>query len=91
MVVTFIPTDEKTTQIKSFMLLPKEPRTEKETQYWDLNANIFWNAINEDNEMALLQQKSFNGFSNMNMTVGSYEKLLVQFENLVDALLVEDV
>ena len=37
--------------------------------------------------MAILQQKSFNGFSDTTITVGSYEKLLVQFENLVDAAL----
>ena len=84
MVVTFCPIDEKTTQYKSFMLLPSEPTTEKEKEYWDLNGNIFWNAINEDNDMAILQQKSFNAYSNTSMTVGSYEKLLVQFEQLVD-------
>lgn len=87
MVNTFYPIDEKTTQTKSFMLLPTEPTTEKEKKYWDLNADIFWNAIDEDNEMAVLQQKSFNGFSDTTMTVGSYEKLLVQFEQLVDAAL----
>lgn len=87
MVVCSFPIDEKTTQSKSFMLLPSEPSTEKEREYWDLNANIFWNAIKEDNEMAVLQQQSFNGYSQTNMTVGSYEKLLVQFENLVDSAL----
>lgn len=87
MVVSFFPIDEKSTQHKSFMLLPSEPTTEKEIKYWDLNANIFWNAINEDNEMAILQQKSFNGYADTNMTVGSYEKLLIQFENLVDTVL----
>lgn len=87
MVVTFFPVDEKNTLYKSYMLLPSEPRTQKEKEYWDLNANIFWNAINEDNEMAILQQKSFNGYADTTMTVGSYEKLLVQFENLVDAAL----
>ena len=87
MAVTFCPVDEKTTQTKSFMLLPSEPKTEKEIDYWELNANIFWNAISEDNEMAVLQQKSFNGFSATDMTVGSYEKLIVQFENMVDMVL----
>ena len=87
MVVTSFPVDEKTTQNNSFMLLPSEPTTEKEKEYWDLNANIFWNAITEDNDMAILQQKSFNGYSDTSMTVGSYEKLLLQFENLVDAAL----
>jgi len=87
MVVSFVPVDAKTTEISSFMLIPSEPTTEKEKEYWDLNANIFWNAINEDNEMSILQQKSFNGFSDTTMTVGSYEKLLVQFENLVDSIL----
>jgi len=87
MLVTFFPIDEKTTQFKSYMLLPSEPTTQKEKEYWDLNGTIFWKAIEEDNEMAVLQQKSFNGFSDTNMVVGSYEKLLVQFEHLVDAAL----
>ena len=89
MVITFFPVDEKSTLYQSFMLLPSEPTSEKEKEYWNLNANIFWNAINEDNEMAILQQKSFNGYADMSMTVGSYEKLLVQFEKLVDAALAE--
>lgn len=84
MVVSNFPLDEKTTRSRSFMLLPTEPKTQKEKDYWDLNAKIFWTAINEDNEMAVLQQKSFNRFSDSPMTVGSYEKLLLQFEELVD-------
>ena len=87
MVVTNFPIDEKTTETKSFMLLPAEPTTPKEKDYWNLNANIFWTAIKEDNDMAILQQKSFNGYAKTTMTTGSYEKLLVQFENLVDAAL----
>ena len=87
MVVSFSPIDEKTTQYHSFMLLPDEPTTQQEKEYWDLNAQIFWNAIDEDNNMAVLQQKSFNGYSGSIMTVGSYEKLLVQFEKLVDSAL----
>ena len=87
MVVTFCPVDEQTTQLKSFMLLPSEPKTEKESNYWDLNAKIFWNAISEDNKMAVLQQQSFNGFSDTKITLGSYEKLIVQFEKMVDLVL----
>ncbi len=89
MVVTFSPLDEKRTQSKSFMLVPSEPTTQKAKDYWDLNGKIFWKAIDEDNEMAILQQKSFNGYSNTMMTVGSYEKLIVEFENLVDTVLDE--
>ena len=91
MVITNFPIDEKSTQTQSYMLLPAEPATQKEKDYWDLNADIFWTAINEDNEMAVLQQKSFNGYSDMPMTVGSYEKLLVQFEQLVDLALVGEL
>ncbi|NKI32942.1 aromatic ring-hydroxylating oxygenase subunit alpha [Croceivirga thetidis] len=87
MVVSFVPIDEKTTQFYSFMLLPTEPQSQKDKDYWDLNAKIFWNAISEDNEMAVLQQKSFNGYSDTEMVVGSYEKLLVQFEILVDEMI----
>ncbi|MEL6675553.1 MAG: SRPBCC family protein [Bacteroidota bacterium] len=91
MVVSFCPIDEKTTHYKAFMLLPKEPETEEEKKYWDLNAHIFWKAISEDNDMAALQQKSFNGFSRTTLTVGSYEKLLWQFEQLVDELLEKEI
>lgn len=87
MVVSFCPMDEQSTAYISFMLLPTEPTTDKEKEYWTLNGNIFWNAINEDNEMAVLQQKSFNAYPHSPMTVGSYEQLLVQFEDLVDAAL----
>lgn len=90
MVVAFVPLDEQTTQFHSFMLLPSEPTTDKEIEHWNLNVSIFWNAIKEDNEMAVLQQKSFSGFSDTTMTVGSYEKLLVQFEQLVDRILAEE-
>ncbi len=87
MVVNNFPLDEKTTLSASFMLLPAEPQTQEERDHWDLNANIFWNAINEDNEMAVLQQKSFNAHSATYMTIGSYEKLILQFEDLTDAAL----
>jgi len=52
-----------------------------------LNSKIFWTAIKEDNDMAVLQQQSFNGFSTTSMTIGSYEKLILQFENLMDVAL----
>ena len=87
MVVTFFPIDEHTTHYEAFMLLPEEPLTDEKKKYWDLNGEIFWNAINEDNEMAELQQKTFSKYSNTSMTVGSYETLIAQFENLVDEVL----
>lgn len=91
MVVCLYPVDEKTTTYKSFMLLPSKPANQKEEEYWKLNANIFWTAIQEDNEMAEMQQKSFDKYNDTSMTVGSYEKLLVQFESLVDDMLKADV
>ena len=33
--------------------------------------------------MNALQQKSFNGYNDFSITIGGYEKLLLQFENLV--------
>ena len=87
MVINNFPLDEMTTVTTSFMLLPSQPQTAHERAHWDLNAEIFWNAINEDNEMAVLQQQSFNLRPDTVMTVGSYEKLILQFENLTDAAL----
>ena len=85
MVVNMFPVNETLTRTRSFMLLPSEPQTDEERAHWDLNADIFWNAIEEDNDMAELQQKGFNAFSETYMTIGSYEKLILQFENLADA------
>lgn len=87
MVVCLFFIDEKIMQFKFFMLVFFELIIEKEKKYWDLNVNIFWNVINEDNEMVILQQQSFNGYLDIMMIVGSYEKLLVQFEYLVDVVL----
>ena len=87
MVINNFPLDEKTTVSSSFMLLPSKPNSDQERAHWDLNAEIFWNAINEDNEMAVLQQKSFNAHPKTTMIIGSYEKLIGQFEDLTDRAL----
>ena len=91
MVINNFPLNETSTVTSSFMLLPSEPKTEEEKAHWDLNATIFWNAINEDNEMALLQQKSFNAYPDALMTIGSFEKLIGQFEDLTDKALDEEL
>ena len=87
MVVNNFPKDETTTLTHSFMLLPSEPQNQEQLDHWNLNAEIFWNAINEDNDMAILQQQSFNKYPETVMTIGSYEKLILQFEQLTDAAL----
>ncbi len=87
MVVSFVPLSPTQTQYHAFMLLPKGVETEKEASYWALNEKIFWDAIEEDNTMAALQQKSFSMYSNQQLTVGSFESLLYQFEAKVDEIL----
>jgi phenylpropionate dioxygenase-like ring-hydroxylating dioxygenase large terminal subunit len=87
MIMSSFPKDEKTSAISAFMLVPEKPETEKAKNYWRRNADMFWNAIEEDNDMAILQQKSFNSYPDTYMTIGSYEKLILQFENLVDEAL----
>ena len=51
MVVTNFPLDEKTTESKSFMLLPSEPLTQKAKDYWDLKITdlLFVNELYEAN------------------------------------------
>lgn len=87
MVVLHFPINETKTLITSFMLIPEKPASEKAINYWDLNGNIFWEAIEEDNELTVLQQKTFSKYDDMPMTIGSFEKLILQFENLVDDVL----
>lgn len=91
MVTMNFPIDEKTTLVNSFMLIPKAPTTQKETDYWELNRHIFWEAIAEDNELVELQQATFNNYDDKPMTIGSFEKLILQFENLVDQVLADEL
>lgn len=91
MVIPIFPTDEKNSIAKSFLLIPNQPKNEEEAQHFQLNYKIFWDAIEEDNEMVRLQQKSFNAYDLMPMTAGGYEKLLTQFVDLVDNILEEDL
>ena len=89
MVVSFIPKSPTVTTYKAFMLLPEAPKSEEKKQYWALNEKIFWDAIDEDNEMAARQQQAFKGDTNARMSVGGFESLIIQFEALVDHYLAE--
>ncbi|MEO1715292.1 MAG: aromatic ring-hydroxylating dioxygenase subunit alpha, partial [Bacteroidota bacterium] len=75
MVVTMFPENEGQSTSHSFMLIPEVPTTEKAQKHWDINRDIFWTAIQEDNDMAVLQQQSFHGHATSPMTIGSFEKL----------------
>lgn len=83
MVVTLFPKDEKTSISESFMLVPKPISSDDDQKTAELNLKIFWDAIEEDNQMTLRQQQSFNGHSDISMTVGGYGSLLFQFSELV--------
>lgn len=83
MVLPMFPLDEKTNISESFLLIPKKAETEAEQQHFQMNYDIFWNTINEDNEMNILQQQSFNSYDDFNMKIGGYETLLLKFSNLV--------
>jgi len=83
MVLPMFPKDEKTVIAESFLLIPKPAETAEEIAHFQQNYDIFWQTIDEDNEMNALQQKSFNGYNDFSITIGGYEKLLLQFENLV--------
>ncbi|OJJ17551.1 hypothetical protein BKI52_27190 [marine bacterium AO1-C] len=89
MVMLNFPIDEKSTLAHSFMLIPQAPTTQKENEYWELNRSIFWEAIEEDNELVELQQATFSKYDDKPITIGSFEKLILQFENLIDEVLEE--
>ena len=95
MVVPSFPIDETSVVSESFLLIPKKAETEEERQHFQLNNDIFWKTIDEDNDMNRLQQQSFNGFDDFSITVGGFEALILQFEELVqeaigERLILED-
>ena len=87
MVVPVFPQGERANIAKSFMLIPQEPQNTEEENHWKANYDIFWTTIKEDNEKATLQQQSFDGYNGMNMTIGSFETLILQFEQAIDKVL----
>lgn len=87
MVIPVFPKDEKNSIYKSFLLVPEQPKNEEEAKHFEFNHNLFWDAIEEDYEMVLLQQKSFNAYDEMPMTTGGYETLLTHYVDVVDQML----
>ena len=83
MVVPSFPIDETSVISESFLLIPKKAETAEERKHFQLNHDIFWQTIAEDNEMNRLQQQSFNGFDDFSITIGGFETLILQFEELV--------
>ena len=91
MVVPSFPIDEISVISESFLLIPKKVETEAERKHFQLNNDIFWQTIDEDNEMNRLQQLSFNGYDDFSITIGGFETLILQFENLVQQAIREEL
>ncbi len=91
MVVPSFPIDETSVISESFLLIPKKAETAEERKHFQLNNDIFWHTIDEDNEMNRLQQQSFNGYDDFSITVGGYETLILQFENLVQQVIKKEL
>jgi phenylpropionate dioxygenase-like ring-hydroxylating dioxygenase large terminal subunit len=83
MVIPFFPVEVTKSIAKSTFLIAEKAETEAQKKHFQRNYDIFWGAIDEDNEMTRLQQVSFNGYDDFDITVGGYETLIIQFENLV--------
>ncbi len=70
--ITF-PQGTDTCMIQGAALIPEAATTEKARLHWDKNVKIFWDALDEDFQMAQLIQAGFRSGANSHITFGRFE------------------
>lgn len=73
-----------------FYTIPPRTQTPKRIGPLNLKFKIFGNAIAEYYQMTASKLKGFNRFTHIEVVVGGYEKLLLQFKYLVNSILNEN-
>jgi phenylpropionate dioxygenase-like ring-hydroxylating dioxygenase large terminal subunit len=65
-------------------LIPQAPETDKARAHWDRNVKIFWDALDEDFQMAQAIQKGFRSGANSHITFGRFEQGCAWFHDSMD-------
>lgn len=68
-------------------LVPQAPQTDKARAHWDRNVKIFWDALDEDFQMAGAIQQGFRSGANSHVTFGRFEQGCAWFHDSMDRAL----
>ena len=75
------------TLVRSCMLVPERPASEKAREHWARNETIFYDALEEDFAMMESIQRGLASGANAHLTFGRYEKLPAAFHRAIEAAL----
>src|SRR3546814_3588410 len=69
-----LPQGTDACRIHGGALIPQPAETEKARAHWDRNVKIFWDALDEDFQMAQAIQRGFRSGANSHITFGRFEQ-----------------
>ena len=68
-------------------LIPQPAETARARAHWDRNVKIFWDALDEDFQMARAIQQGFRSGANSHVTFGRFEQGCAWFHDSMDRAL----
>ena len=86
-VMTVFPQGTDACVIHGGALIPQPADSEKARLHWDRNVKIFWDALDEDFQMAQAIQSGFRARANSHITFGRFEQACAWFHDAVDRAL----
>lgn len=89
MVVTSWPESPDRSTLRSAMLIPEPPTSDRARRYWDKNAELFWTAIDEDLALGERIQQTLDSGANETLLFASYEHLVPKWHASLDRRVAE--
>ena len=86
-VVSVYPEDESNCTFISGMLVPDQPFTPENTKLWDLHYENYWDAMNEDMDIAESATSSIRSGVNTHHLFGKYEEICYKFEKKIQQVI----
>lgn len=84
MVMTAIPIAPDESEMRTGMLIPEPPATEKASAHWKKNEDIFWSALDEDFRLGERVQSTLRSGADRDLLYGRYEHLLAKWHAALD-------
>jgi len=84
-VLSIYPQDVDNAVFQSAMLVPDEPETEQNKQFWDLHYDNYWQTMIQDIEIAESMQSTMRSGAQKEIIFGRFEYISAEFEKAVQA------
>jgi choline monooxygenase len=86
-VMAVFPQGTDASIVQGGALIPEPPQNDKARLHWDKNVKIFWDALDEDFQMAQAIQPGFRSGANSHVTFGRFEQGCIWFHEEMDRVL----